>query len=96
MWLPPRCQGLASGPLAPRECVQRAGDVVYVPAGWLHATNNLNDCVGVAVDHPVAPQRLVRVPAGEFHFGHDQASRCGSSSHIRRPESSISVPRAAA
>ena len=32
----------------PLECIQRAGDVVYVPAGWYHATVNLGDTIAVA------------------------------------------------
>lgn len=40
------------GPLRPFECVQEAGDVVYVPAGWAHAVLNTgrNVTVGAAVE----------------------------------------------
>jgi len=31
----------------PLECVQRAGQVLYLPAGWKHATVNLGEAVGV-------------------------------------------------
>ena len=31
----------------PMECIQRAGDIMYLPAGWAHATENLGDTVGV-------------------------------------------------
>ena len=37
-------------PLAPLECVQEAGEVVVVPAGWHHATLNLAESVGLAVE----------------------------------------------
>ena len=32
------------------ECVQRAGDVLYVPRGWGHGVLNLAPSVGVAVE----------------------------------------------
>ena len=31
----------------PMECIQRVGDIMYLPAGWAHATENLGDTVGV-------------------------------------------------
>ena len=34
--------------LAPLECVQRAGDIIYVPEGWHHATVNLGDTGAIA------------------------------------------------
>ena len=34
--------------LKPMECVQRAGDVIYVPEGWYHATVNLGDTGAIA------------------------------------------------
>ena len=41
----------ALGPLAtPRLCVQRAGDLLFVPTGWAHAVVNLAESVGVAVE----------------------------------------------
>lgn len=30
------------------ECVQRPGDIVYVPSGWIHATVNIGDTAAVA------------------------------------------------
>lgn len=32
------------------ECVQEAGTVLYVPDGWYHATINLEDSIGIAVE----------------------------------------------
>ena len=43
-------QEKAQLPLAPLECVQEAGEVVFEPAGWHHATLNLADSVGLAVE----------------------------------------------
>ena len=41
----------ALGPLAtPRLCVQRAGDLLFVPTGWAHAVVNLAETVDVAVE----------------------------------------------
>lgn len=34
----------------PLECVQSAGDVLYVPARWSHATVNIDECIGLAVE----------------------------------------------
>jgi hypothetical protein len=31
----------------PMECIQHIGDIMYLPAGWAHATQNLGDTVGV-------------------------------------------------
>lgn len=39
----------------PLECVQRAGDVLYVPAGWYHATINLGDTIAVAQRRSIYP-----------------------------------------
>lgn len=36
--------------LQPIECVQHAGEVVYVPSMWSHATINLDECIGLAVE----------------------------------------------
>lgn len=32
------------------ECVQGPGDVLYVPARWSHATINIDECIGMAVE----------------------------------------------
>ena len=50
-WLSYRYPRLKGTVLAPVECVQNAGDVVYLPSNWLHAINNLMDSVGVTFDH---------------------------------------------
>jgi ribosomal protein L16 Arg81 hydroxylase len=34
----------------PLQCVQHAGEVVYVPTGWWHGILNLCDSVGVAFE----------------------------------------------
>ena len=36
--------------LQPIECVQYADEVIYVPSMWSHATVNLDECIGVAVE----------------------------------------------
>ena len=33
----------------PMECIQEAGDFVYVPSGWGHAALNLEDSIGIAI-----------------------------------------------
>jgi hypothetical protein len=37
------------------ECVQEAGTVLYIPDGWGHATVNLEDSIGIAVEVGTAP-----------------------------------------
>ena len=37
-------------PFRPLECVQQAGEVLYVPTGWHHAIINLEHAVGMAVE----------------------------------------------
>ena len=34
----------------PAECVQHTGEVLYVPAMWSHATINLDESIGLAVE----------------------------------------------
>ena len=43
-----RAAGNGTNISARRICVQQEGDVIFVPAGWGHATLNLNESVGVA------------------------------------------------
>jgi ankyrin repeat protein len=42
--------GPGGSDLRPLECVQEAGDVLYVPAGWAHAVLNTEVTVGAAVE----------------------------------------------
>ena len=44
---PPAADELANATIR-RYCVQREGDVIFVPAGWGHSTLNLEESVGVA------------------------------------------------
>ena len=32
------------------QCVQEAGDIVFVPSGWHHAVMNLQPSVGIAIE----------------------------------------------
>ncbi len=32
------------------ECVQHAGDIIYVPSGWSHSTLNVDECIGHAIE----------------------------------------------
>jgi len=41
----------------PLQCVQEAGDVLYVPRGWGHAVLNLRTSVGYAVEFATPLQR---------------------------------------
>ena len=54
-------QGSAARPL---ECIQREGELLYVPEGWYHATVNLGDTVAVA------SQRLHQSAADMLHREH--------------------------
>ena len=33
---------------APLECEQRAGQLIYIPEGWWHATLNVVETIGIA------------------------------------------------
>jgi hypothetical protein len=50
----------SSGPLGATGlvCVQRAGEVVLVPAGWTHAVLNLADSVGFATEFVLFANQL--------------------------------------
>ena len=42
--------GRSSGGVAgyrPLECIQRAGDVLYLPASWSHLTMNIGEAIGI-------------------------------------------------
>ena len=32
-----------------QECIQRAGEAIYIPAGWHHAVVNIGETVALAV-----------------------------------------------
>jgi len=51
-WLTKVWPKLKGTPRAPHECVQRPGDVLYLPEGWWHATLNLGDTIAVSCQHP--------------------------------------------
>jgi ribosomal protein L16 Arg81 hydroxylase len=38
---------------APYSCVQEAGDMLFVPARWCHATLNEAESIGIAVEMDV-------------------------------------------
>jgi tetratricopeptide (TPR) repeat protein len=46
-WLRVHSQGL---PTAPLRCVQRSGEVLFVPSGWQHGVLNLENSVGIAIE----------------------------------------------
>ena len=39
--------GSSTGVARPMDCVQQAGEIMYLPAGWAHSTLNLGETVGV-------------------------------------------------
>mmetsp|Transcript_20289 Transcript_20289/g.28514 ORF Transcript_20289/g.28514 Transcript_20289/m.28514 type:complete len:96 (+) Transcript_20289:1-288(+) len=47
----------------PLSCMQRSGDVVFVPRGWFHAAVNVNFSVGYSFDFSQDPISLM--PAAE-------------------------------
>jgi hypothetical protein len=53
--------------LRPLECVQRAGEVTFVPTGWLHAIINLEPVVGIAYE--VGDGELPPEPDGSGYGG---------------------------
>ena len=47
-WLKDVYPAVKDGANRPLECIQHAGDVIYVPEGWYHATVNLGDTAAIA------------------------------------------------
>ena len=41
----------------PMDCLQQAGEMLYLPAGWAHATVNLGDTVGIGGQTQTCPSR---------------------------------------
>ena len=59
-----------------RPPAQEAGDVLYVPSGWQHATLNLQESVGIAVEAREPP------PSTDGPFNGSQPShRCSLLRH---------------
>ena len=40
----------------PLECVQHGGDVIFIPAGWIHSTLNIGETIGVGGQIEWTPQ----------------------------------------
>ena len=60
---------------APFECVQRAGDLLYVPAGWLHGVINLQDTVAIVKEIGTATELLRDVhPRASYVLGYPQVN----------------------
>ena len=61
---------LEGTPLAPLECITGPGEVLYLPGDWYHATLNVADTIGIAVNHRPG-ERHVSVPVvpRDFHWG---------------------------
>ncbi|KAJ3061469.1 hypothetical protein HDU98_002637 [Podochytrium sp. JEL0797] len=38
---------MKSWPVKPLECVQKAGEIIYVPRGWWHCVMNLEECIAI-------------------------------------------------
>ena len=48
--------------LAPLECTLGPGDVLYIPADWNHATINVQESIGVAMNYAVRSSSSRSVP----------------------------------
>ena len=70
-WLREVYPKVANTTAAPFECVTGAGDLMYVPADWLHATVNLERSIGVAVNLENKEQPLEVTEPLLFHFDFD-------------------------
>lgn len=57
-------------PLAPLECTLGPEELLYIPQDWNHATINIQDSIGVAMNYG-SEKRGLRVLATDFHFGTD-------------------------
>lgn len=45
----------------PIECVQEAGEVLFVPSGWEHATANEAESIGLAMEMGDSPEQSLAV-----------------------------------
>ena len=61
------------------DCVQRAGEAIYIPAGWLHATLTLGETTGVGgqAHWPAAARR----DAANAVLTDAEARECGNGLH---------------
>jgi hypothetical protein len=66
-WLRGFYEVLAGTAVAPIECVTGPGDVMYIPASWHHATVNVQDTIGVFVNHVPFEADTIR-PVGDYHW----------------------------
>jgi hypothetical protein len=48
-------------PSRPIECVQEAGEVLFVPSGWEHATANEAESIGLAMEMGDSPEQSLAV-----------------------------------
>jgi len=55
--------GSGSGPVytRPVECLQRPGDIVYLPAGWVHMTVNVGEAIGIGGQASMPVDERLRV-----------------------------------
>ena len=53
---------VAGTPLAPLECTLGPGDVLYIPQDWNHATINVQESIGVAMNYAVRPSSSAPFP----------------------------------
>ena len=93
--LPALQAAAADGRLRLFECIQRAGDLVYVPAGWHHAVVNLE--VSCAIAHTViTPSTLPAAwPYLRSHWPAFAHSLVDLLRHSRRPELAAALNQAA-
>jgi hypothetical protein len=65
-------QGIDFEGYRPLECVQRAGDIMFVPAGWTHGTMNIGDTVGIGGQSSWGLHRLSSsmeaIRSSPYHF----------------------------
>ncbi|CAM9832125.1 unnamed protein product, partial [Discosporangium mesarthrocarpum] len=56
--VPPVIKSTSEQP--PLECMQNAGDLMYIPANWKHQTLNLGEAIGVGGQAVYSPEARLR------------------------------------
>lgn len=52
----------------PMECIQQAGDILYLPAGWSHLTMNIGEAIGIGGQTALSAERRLDISREVLEF----------------------------
>ena len=52
----------------PMECIQQAGDILYLPAGWSHLTMNIGEAIGIGGQTALSAERRLDISRQVLEF----------------------------